>query len=66
MAVIIPPAAKNLTRSKFLGKDFDIYVTEITQYMQLQFDPTTFNNFFASELGVMLVETVAYALSQAS
>lgn len=66
MAVIIPPAAKNLTRSKFLGKDFDTYVTEITQYMQLQFDPTTFNNFFASELGVMLVETVAYALSQAS
>jgi hypothetical protein len=66
MAVIIPPAAKNLTRSKFLGKDFDTYVQEITQYMQLQFDPTTFNNFFASELGVMLVETVAYALSQAS
>jgi hypothetical protein len=66
MPVIIPPAAKSLTRTKFLGKDFDTYVTEITQFMQLQFDPTTFNNFFASELGIMLVETVAYALSQAS
>lgn len=66
MAIIVPQAAKDLIRSKYLGKDFDTYVQEIVQFMQLEFDPTTFNNFFASDLGVMLVETVAFALSQAS
>jgi len=66
MAVIIPQAANDLVRSKFIGKDFDTYVTEIVQFMQLEFDTNTFNNFFASDLGIMLVETVAFALSQAA
>ena len=55
-----------LRRATYIGKDFNTYVTEITQYVKQQFGDQTFNDFVESDLGVMFMELVAFANSTLS
>lgn len=55
--------ARDITRVRYIGKDFDLYVTELSNFMKERFGLKVFNNFVASELGVMLIEVFAYGLS---
>lgn len=55
--------ARDITRVRYIGKDFDLYVNELSNFVKERFGLKVFNNFVASELGVMLLETFAYGLS---
>ena len=66
MAVDLSVEARDITRTSFIGKDFDTYVDDIRTFIQGRFPPVLFNNFVASELGVMLIEAMAYSLSNLS
>jgi len=52
---------KNLIRAQYIGKDFDTYVLELTNFLKQRFGPSVFNNFNESELGIMFLELVAFA-----
>lgn len=58
--------ARELIRSTFFGKDFDSYVAEITNFIQLRFGDEIASNIVASEQGIMLIEMVAFSLSTMS
>jgi hypothetical protein len=66
VAVTLSESAKNLVRSNFFGKDFATYVTEINDFLVLEFGQEITSNIVASELGQMLIEMVAFALSTMS
>lgn len=66
MAVSISATARTITRTAFIGKDFDTYVTEITDFVQQRFGNELYNNFTASDLGIMLIEGTSFALSTLS
>jgi len=57
---------KDLRRAAYIGKDFNTYVAELTQFVKQEFGEETFNDFSQSDLGVMFLELVAYANSTLS
>lgn len=65
-SVNISETAREITRTSFIGKDFDSYVAEITGFISQRFGTELFNNFTASELGIVLIESTSYALSTLS
>lgn len=66
MGIAINDTARDLIRSGFFGKDFDSYVSELTNFIQLRFGDEIASNIVASEQGVMLIEMVSFALSTMS
>lgn len=60
--LVIPEGVKNIQKVQFTGKDFDTLVDDLVNFMRQRFPATVFNNFVASELGVMLIETIAFAV----
>jgi hypothetical protein len=64
--VALENTLKELRRATFIGKDFDTYVTELSQFIKQQFGERTFNDFVESDLGVMFLELVAFANSTLS
>ena len=56
----------SLRRATYIGKDFDTYVVELTQYIKQQYGDKTFNDFVESDLGIMFLELVAFANSTLS
>jgi len=66
MAVVISQTAQSLVRSNFFGKDFETYVNEINDFLKLEFGEEITSNIVASEMGQMLIEMVAFALSTMS
>jgi hypothetical protein len=57
---------KELRRATYIGKDFNTYVTELLQFLKIQFGPQAFSNFTEADLGIMLLELDAYANSTLS
>jgi hypothetical protein len=55
-----------LRRATYIGKDFDTYVIELSQYIKKKFGDNTFNDFVESDLGIMFLELVAFANSTLS
>lgn len=66
MGISLSTVARDLIRTGFFGKDFDSYVSEITDFLKLRFGEEVANNIVASEQGIMLIEMVAFALSTMS
>jgi hypothetical protein len=56
----------SLRRATYIGKDFDTYVLELTQYVKQQYGDKVFNDFVESDLGIMFLELVAFANSTLS
>jgi hypothetical protein len=56
----------NITRSEYVGKDFDTYRQEIIDNLNLIFGKEVASNIVASEQGVMLIEVFAFGLSTLS
>ena len=63
MAVTESQTARDLTRVRFIGKDWDTYVNEINSFIQAAFGNELYNAFVADDVGQMLIESSAYALS---
>lgn len=61
--VTISNTAREITQVSFVAKDFDTYVTEIESFLRDRFGTTIFNNFRVSGLGRMLIEMMAWGLS---
>src|SRR3990172_7665346 len=57
---------QELRRATYLGKDFDTYVAELTQFVKQKFGDKTFSDFSESDLGIMFLELVAFANSTLS
>lgn len=57
---------KELRRATYIGKDFDTYVVELSQFIKQQFGNKVFNDFVESDLGIMFLELVAFAHSTLS
>ena len=57
---------RDLRRAVYLGKDFNTYVTELSQFVRQNYGEETFNDFVESDLGIMFLELVAYANSTLS
>jgi hypothetical protein len=66
MGIALTDTARDLVRSGFFGKDFDSYVSELTDFIQLRFGDEIASNIVASEQGIMLIEMVSFALSTMS
>lgn len=56
----------DITRSEYVGKDFNTYRQEIIDNLNLIFGTETASNIVASEQGVMLIEVFAFGLSTLS
>lgn len=59
-------AVRDITRSEYVGKDFDTYRQEIIDNLIAIFGDETASNIVASEQGVMLIEIFAFGLSTLS
>ena len=57
--------AIELVRSNFFGKDFNSIRQEIIDTMTILTDAETTSNLVASDLGVMVIESMAFAMSSA-
>lgn len=66
MGVTLSTTARDLVRTNFVAKDFDTYVSEIQSFILARFGDLLYNNFNASDTGSVLIESVSYALSNAS
>jgi len=66
MSIELSPAARELIRSTFFGKDFDTHRQEIIDEIEALFGDDVATNIVASEQGVMLIELNAFALGTAS
>lgn len=66
MGISLSETAREITRSNFVGKDFDTYVTEIKEAIQDIFGSEVASNIVASEQGIMLIEAFAFGLSTLS
>jgi len=64
--ISLTQTARDLIRSGFFGKDFDTFVAEITDFLQLRFGTDVANNIVASEQGIALIEMFAFGLSTAA
>ena len=64
--VALSTTAKSLVRSTFFGKDFETYVAELKDFIQLTYGTEVFSNIVASELGIMLIEMFSFGLSTMS
>lgn len=64
--ISLSTTARSLIRSGFFGKDFDTYVSEIVNFLQLRFGTDVASNIVASEQGIVLIEMMAFALSTMS
>ncbi len=64
--MVLEETIRELRRATFIGKDFNTYVTEISQFVKQEFGEDTFNDFVEADLGVMFIELVAYANSTLS
>ena len=63
MAIDRSTTAVELVRSNFFGKDFDSIRQEVIDTMVALSDPETTSNFVVSDLGIMLIEAMSYAMA---
>ena len=66
MGIGLNSVIRDLVRSTMFGKDFDSYVSEIEDFIQLRFGPEVASNTVASEQGKMLIEMFSFALATLS
>jgi len=66
MGIALSKTARDLIRSGLFGKDYDTYRTEISDYINQEFGTEIGSNIMASEMGIVLIEMVSFALSTAS
>lgn len=59
-------AVRDITRSEYVGKDFDTYRQELIDNLTTIFGAETASNIVASEQGIMLIEVFAFGLSTLS
>lgn len=64
--ISLTQTARDLIRSGFFGKDFDTFVSEISDFLALRFGTDVANNIVASEQGIALIEMFAFGLSTAA
>jgi len=55
----------SLARTKYAGRDFNTYVDEALSYLRFYYGDK-FNNFYASDYGIMLIEAMAFMLDTMS
>lgn len=64
--ISLSETARSLVRSGLFGKDFDTYVSDIVNFLELRFGTEVMSNITASEQGVKFIEMAAFGLATAS
>lgn len=66
MGISPSETVRDITRSEYIGKDFDTYRQELIDNLTTIFGNETASNIVASEQGIMLIEVFAFGLSTLS